>query len=57
MREHRFLRFGEADAERRDKSQVAIAAYATAFGVPAPRPDPWQEPFQLRSGEYRYARR
>jgi hypothetical protein len=40
VREHRFLRFGEADAERRDKSQVAIAAYATAFGVPAPWPDP-----------------
>lgn len=52
VREHRFLRFGEADAERRDKSQVAIAAYATAFGVPAAWPDPWQEPFRLRSGEH-----
>ena len=52
VREHRFLRFGEADAERRDKSQVAIAAYATAFGVPAAWPDPWQQPFRLRSGDH-----
>jgi len=51
VREHRFLRFGEADAERRDKSQVAIAAYATAFGIPAPWPDSWQEAFRLRSDE------
>lgn len=52
VREHRFLRFGEADAERRDKSQVAIAAYAAAFGSPAPWPDPWHEPFRPRSGEH-----
>jgi hypothetical protein len=49
VREHRFLRYGKADAERRDMSQIAIAARATAFGVPAPWPDHWEEPFRPRS--------
>jgi CRISPR/Cas system-associated exonuclease Cas4 (RecB family) len=29
---------------------MAIAAYSTAFGTPAPWPDWWSQPFQLRGG-------
>jgi hypothetical protein len=46
VREFRFIRFGVADGNKRDKAQVAIAAYSAAFGVPAPWPDPWREPFR-----------
>lgn len=47
LREFRFLRMGEA-GERRSKEQVAVAAYTTATGQPAPWPRPWAEPFQTR---------
>jgi hypothetical protein len=51
LREFRFLRFGEAGLRQRDPAQVAIAAYSTAFGAPAPWPDWWSQPFMLRGGE------
>ncbi|WP_329584613.1 PD-(D/E)XK nuclease family protein [Kitasatospora sp. NBC_01250] len=44
-REFVFLRFGEAGARERDRGQIAIAAYATAFGAPARWPQSWSEPF------------
>ncbi len=49
LREFRFLRYGEAGSRARDPAQIAIAAFSAAFGVAAPWPDPWAEPFQLRA--------
>jgi hypothetical protein len=51
FREFRFLRFGEAGSRQRDPAQIAIAAYCAAFGAPAPWPDWWARPFQLRGSE------
>jgi hypothetical protein len=45
VRELRLIRFGEAD-DLRAPANVAIAAYSAAFGVPAPWPERWSEPFQ-----------
>ncbi|OXM56162.1 hypothetical protein CFP71_14685 [Amycolatopsis thailandensis] len=47
-REFRFMRFGEAVSNPDDRTKVAIAAYVTAFGVPAAWPESWREPFGLR---------
>ena len=44
LREFRFLRLGSA--RERSRGEVAIAAYAAAFGTPAEFPDPWSEPFR-----------
>ncbi|MCT2584647.1 PD-(D/E)XK nuclease family protein [Actinophytocola gossypii] len=44
LREFRFLRLGPA--RERSPAEVAIAAYAAAFGTPAEFPDPWSEPFR-----------
>ena len=60
VREFRFIRFGEAnmdkwdkgDAGKRGRARVAIAAYAAAFGVPAPKPHPWGEAFRPLRGEH-----
>lgn len=38
LREFRFLRHRPAGRRQRDLAQVAVAAYAAAFGSPAPRP-------------------
>lgn len=48
IREHRFLRHGAA--RERDRAQIAIAAYAAAFGSPAPWPERWAQPFELQPG-------
>lgn len=48
-REFRFLRYNEAGARERDRTQIAIAAYAAAFGAPAPWPNRWEQQFQTRS--------
>jgi hypothetical protein len=47
LREFRFLRFGTVSGRTRDPSQIAIAVYAAAFGVPAPWPakGDWAQPF------------
>ncbi len=44
---------GTQDQRKRDRARVAIAAYATAFGVPALRPSmqEWGEPFQPLPGD------
>ncbi|MBF6101746.1 PD-(D/E)XK nuclease family protein [Nocardia cyriacigeorgica] len=57
-REFRFLRFGAAGERERDRTQIAIAAYTTAFGVETPWPDPWHEPMQPahKSPEVRHVR-
>ncbi|MFE9570403.1 PD-(D/E)XK nuclease family protein [Streptomyces sp. NPDC006692] len=47
-RRHRFLRFSVHEERERDPAQVAIAAYAAAFGSAASWPQPWSVPFQLR---------
>lgn len=47
-REFRFLRTGTSAAARAE-SQVAIAAFATAFGDPAPWPRPWSSSFETTS--------
>lgn len=44
FREFRFIRLGVA--RRRSPTEIAIAAYVTAFGQPAAWPEPWSEPFQ-----------
>lgn len=46
VRELRLIRFGEADDAHRAPANVAIAAYSTAFGIPASWPRPWGEPFR-----------
>ena len=47
VREFRFLRFGTAGGRERDMAEVALAAYATAYGHPAPWPGIWSKPFQV----------
>ena len=42
----------EGDAGKRGKARVAIAAYAAAFGVPAPWPHPWGEAVRPLRGEH-----
>ncbi|MCM6774509.1 PD-(D/E)XK nuclease family protein [Nocardia sp. CDC159] len=49
-REFRFLRFSAAGERERDRTQIAIAAYTSAFGVEAPWPAPWYEPMKLAHG-------
>lgn len=44
LREFRFLRLGSA--RERSSTEIAIAAYVTAFGAPAAWPEPWSEPFR-----------
>lgn len=58
IREFRFLRFGEAGVRDRSATQVAIAAFSTAFGAPAawPAPQDWSEPFEARSVPIRVER-
>lgn len=56
VREFRFLRFGEAGARDREPAQIAIAAYATAFGDPAPWPQPWSAPFNPQPEAHRVER-
>ena len=38
--------------DKRGRARVAIAAYAAAFGIPAPWPHPWGEPFRPLRGEH-----
>ncbi|SEB45823.1 PD-(D/E)XK nuclease superfamily protein [Amycolatopsis tolypomycina] len=45
LREFRFLRLGAVDSRDRDPAEIALAAYAAAFGAPAAWPDPWSQPF------------
>lgn len=47
LREFRFIRFGHSGECERNLTQVAIAGYSSAFGVEAPWPAPWSQPFQL----------
>lgn len=49
-REFRFLRNGHARQGPLARTQVAIAAYTTAFGSPADWPRPWREPFRPAAG-------
>lgn len=51
IREFRFLRFGKAGVRDRSATQVAMAAFSTAFGAPAawPAPQDWSQPFEVRS--------
>ena len=50
IREQRLLRQGRVGDRERDRAQIAIAAYAAAFGGPAPWPEPerWKQPFAPR---------
>jgi len=45
LREFRFLRLGDVGSRERDPTEIALAAYAAAFGAPAAWPDPWSQPF------------
>lgn len=51
LREFRFLKFGSARSRQRDEAQTAIAAFAAAFGNPAPDPRPWSEAFRTKPSD------
>lgn len=48
LREFRFLRLGRVGSRDRARAEIAIAAYVTGLGTPAPWPEPWSEPFRPR---------
>jgi hypothetical protein len=50
LREFRFLRLGTAESRDRETAQIAIAAFAAAFGSPArwPARGAWAQPFRLQ---------
>jgi hypothetical protein len=50
-REFRFLRFGQADPQRRSAAEVAVAAYVAACGRPARWPDPWEQIFTVGAAQ------